>query len=109
MKTHILKNMETLSFTLGVVIIINFLVVMGMFLVLKTMNLSRLKIEENQKELEKVIDGISQQMDQVERQTHQRMNQVGEDSVNYTNSRVDKLKSKVYRDFDLIRNQGRQY
>jgi uncharacterized protein YoxC len=101
--------METLSFTLGVVIIINFLVVMGMFLVLKTMNLSRLKIEENQKELEKVIDGISQQMDQVERQTHQRMNQVGEDSVNYTNSRVDKLKSKVYRDFDLIRNQGRQY
>ena len=90
--------METLSFTLGVVIIINLLVVMGMLLVLKTMNLSLLKTEENQKELGKVVDDISQQMNQVER-----------DAVKHTNSQVGELKSKVYRDFDLIRNQGRQY
>jgi len=101
--------METLSFTLGVVIIINLLVVMGMLLVLKTMNLSLLKTEENQKELGKVVDDISQQMNQVERQTHQRMNQVERDAVKHTNSQVGELKSKVYRDFDLIRNQGRQY
>jgi uncharacterized protein YoxC len=101
--------METLHFTLGILIVINFLVVIGMFLVLKVMNSSRLKIEENQKELGKVIEDISQQMNQVESQTHQRMNQVDGDGMNYTNSQVDKLKSKVYRDFDLIRNQGRQY
>jgi hypothetical protein len=48
-------------------------------------------------------------MNQVESQTHQRMNQVERDAVEYTNSQVGELKSKVYKDFDLIRNQGRQY
>jgi hypothetical protein len=73
------------------------------------MNLSRLKVEEKNNELEKEIITISQQINQVESQTHQRMNQVERDAVEYTNSQVGELKSKVYRDFDLIRNQGRQY
>ena len=101
--------MGTLSFTFGVIIIINFLFVISIFLVLNTMNLSRLKVEEKNNELEKEIITISQQINQVESQTHQRMNQVERDAVEYTNSQVGELKSKVYRDFDLIRNQGRQY
>ena len=90
--------MGTLSFTFGVIIIINFLFVISIFLVLNTMNLSRLKVEEKNNELEKEIITISQQINQVER-----------DAVEYTNSQVGELKSKVYKDFDLIRNQGRQY
>tara|TARA_B110000977_G_C10932251_1_gene437572 strand:- start:278 stop:583 length:306 start_codon:yes stop_codon:yes gene_type:complete len=101
--------MGTLSFTFGVIIIINFLFVISIFLVLNTMNLSRLKVEEKNNELEKEIITISQQINQVESQTHQRMNQVERDAVEYTNSQVGELKSKVYKDFDLIRNQGRQY
>ena len=44
--------METLSFTLGVLAVIDLLIVAGTFLVLKTMNITRKQAESTQRELE---------------------------------------------------------
>jgi hypothetical protein len=44
--------METLSFTLGVLAVIDLLIVAGTFLVLKTLNITRKQAESTQRELD---------------------------------------------------------
>jgi len=101
--------METLYFTLGVLAVIDVLLVVGAFLVLKTLNQTRNQAEQIQRDLESNIQDTFRELERVESQLNDKINRVEEQVVRHTDSRVDKLESKVYKDFDLIRTQGRQY
>ena len=108
--------METLSFTLGVLAVIDLLIVVGTFLVLKTLNITRKKAEntqrqteQTQRELEANVRELHYEVERYRNDLYNEIKNVENNVVRHTDSRVDKLESKVYKDFDLIRTQGRKY
>ena len=101
--------METLSFTLGVLAVIDLLIVAGTFLVLKTMNITRKKAEETQRSLEHEIFHLTTLLESTTTELHRRLDDLRELSGRHTDSRVDKLEAKIYKEFDIYRTQGKQY
>ena len=101
--------METLSFTLGVLAVIDLLLVVGTFLVLKNLNITRKQAEKTQRELDANVRELHYEVERYRNDLNDKINLVEERVVRHTDSRVDKLESKVYKDFDLFRNQGRNY
>jgi hypothetical protein len=101
--------METLSFTLGVLAVIDLLIVAGTFLVLKTMNITRKQAESTQRELDANVRELHYEVERYRNDLYEMVIKVEEQVVRHTDSRVDKLEAKVYKDFDLIRTQGRNY
>jgi hypothetical protein len=103
------KTMETLSFTLGVLAVIDLLIVVGTFLVLKTLNITRKQAENTQRELDANVRELHYELERSRNDLNDKINLVEEQVVRHIDSRVDKLESKVYKDFDLFRTQGRNY
>ena len=101
--------METLSFTLGVLAVIDLLLVVGTFLVLKTLNITRKQAENTQRDLENSIHDLYRELNQLRNDLSSNINKVEEQVIRHTDSRVDKLEAKVYKDFDLFRMQGKNY
>ena len=101
--------METLSFTLGVLAVIDLLIVAGTFLVLKTMNTIRKQAEQTQRELDANVRGLHYEVERYRNDLYERISNVEKQVIQHTDSRVDKLETKVYKDFDLFRTQGRNY
>jgi predicted nucleic acid-binding Zn-ribbon protein len=101
--------METLSFTLGVLAVIDLLIVAGTFLVLKTLNITRKQAENTQRDLENSIHDLYRELNQLRNDLSSNINKVEEQVIRHTDSRVDKLEAKVYKDFDLFRTQGKNY
>jgi hypothetical protein len=101
--------METLSFTLGVLAVIDLLLVVGTFLVLKTMNIIRKQTENTQRELDANVRELHYEVELYRNDLYEQINRVEEQVVRHTDSRVDKLESKVYKDFDLFSTQGKNY
>ena len=103
------KTMETLSFTLGVLAVIDLLIVVGTFLVLKTLNITHKQAENTQRELDANVRELHYELERSRNDLNDKINLVEEQVVRHIDSRVDKLESKVYKDFDLFRTQGRNY
>ena len=103
------KNMETLSFTLGVLAVIDLLIVVGTFLVLKTLNITRKQAENTQRELDANVRELHYEVERYRNDLYDEIKNVENNVVRHTDSRVDKLETKVYKDFDLYRKQGRNY
>ena len=101
--------METLSFTLGVLAVIDLLIVAGTFLVLKTMNTIRKQAEQTQRELDANVRGLHYEVERYRNDLYETIKRVENEATRHTDSRVDKLETKVYKDFDLFRTQGRNY
>jgi len=101
--------METLSFTLGVLAVIDLLIVAGTFLVLKTLNITRKQAENTQRELETEVERLRRDINDIQVELFTQITNVENNVVRHTDSRVDKLESKVYKDFDLSRTQGKNY
>lgn len=101
--------METLSFTLGVLAVIDLLIVAGTFLVFKTLNITRKQAESTQRELEANVRELHYEVERYRNDLYELINRVENDTTRHTDSRVDKLEAKVYKDFDLYRKQGRNY
>ena len=101
--------METLSFTLGVLAVIDLLIVAGTFLVFKTLNITRKQAESTQRELEANVRELHYEVERYRNDLYELINRVENDTIRHTDSRVDKLEAKVYKDFDLYRKQGRNY
>ena len=101
--------METLSFTLGVLAVIDLLLVVGTFLVLKTLNITRKQAENTQRELEMEVERLRRDLNDIQVELFTQITNVENNVVRHTDSRVDKLESKVYKDFDLISTQRRNY
>ena len=58
---------------------------------------------------EKVLADIYRDNENVLNELHSRITEVENNVVRHTDSRVDKLESKIYSDFDIKRTQSRQY
>ena len=101
--------METLSFTLGVLAVIDLLIVAGTFLVLKTLNITRKQAENTQRELDANVRELHYEVERYRNDLYDEIKNVENNVVRHTDSRVDKLESKVYKDFDLISTQRRNY
>ena len=97
--------METLSFTLGVLTVIDLSLVVGTFLVLKTMNITRKQAENTQRDLENAINDLYTQLDKVENQLSDKIDRNEELVVRHTDSRVDKLEAKIYNELNLKKAQ----
>ena len=103
------KTMETLSFTLGVLAVIDLLIVVGTFLVLKTLNITRKQAENTQRELDANVRELHYELERSRNDLHDHINRVEEQVVRHTDSRVDKLEAKVYKEFDVYGQQGKPY
>ena len=58
---------------------------------------------------ERVLADIYKDNEIVRNELHSRIDIVEQNVVRHTDSRVDKLESKIYSDFDIKRQQSRQY
>jgi len=101
--------METLSFTLGVLAVIDLIIVAGTFLVLKTLNITRKQAENTQRDLQDTVAALYRDLERVESLLTNQIERVEDNVVRHTDSRVDKLEAKVYKDFDLYGQQGKPY
>ena len=101
--------MEITSFILGVLAVI-----MIMMVAITSVNYMTTKVlKKNIKELEdttrSVFEDIYRRIGDVERDIHSRIDATEQSLVGHTDSRVDKLESKIYTDLDIKRQQSRQY
>ena len=96
--------METLSFTLGVLAVINLLLVVGAFLVVKTTNTVRNQAENTQRDLENNIHNLYRELNQLRNDLSSNISKVEEQVIRHTDSRVDKLEAKVYNEFKTQRS-----
>ncbi len=101
--------MEITSFILGVLAVIGVLMV-----VMASVNYMAIKTLKLQ------FDNLDKYANQIEQKTNQRIsaeiqnlsqkaNNDDNEIVRYIDSRVDKLESKVYKDFDTYGQQGKPY
>lgn len=58
---------------------------------------------------ERVLANIYKDNDFARQELHSRITETEQAVVRHTDSRVDKLESKIYSDFDIKRTQSRQY
>lgn len=58
---------------------------------------------------ERVLADIYRDNDIVRNELHSRITETEQNVVRHTDSRVDKLERKIYSDFDIKRQQSRQY
>ena len=96
--------METLSFTLGVLAVINLLLVVGAFWVAKTMNTVRNQAENTQRDLENNIHDLYRELNQLRSDLGSNIDKVEEQVIRHTDSRVDKLEAKVYNELKTQRS-----
>ena len=54
------------------------------------------------------FENIYRRLEITDQEVYSRIAEVEQAVVRHTDSRVDKLETKVYKDFDLIRTQGTQ-
>ena len=101
--------METLSFTIGVLAVIDLLIVAGTFLVLKTMNITRKQAENTQRELDANVRELHYEVERYRNDLSDHINRVEEQVVRHTDSRVDKLEAKIYKEFDIKQTQRVNY
>jgi len=101
--------MEITSFILGVLAVIAIMMV-----VMASVNYMAIKVLKEQ------TNSLDQHVGELEKELHQRLNteiqnlsqRANNDDneiVRYIDSRVDKLESKVYKDFDTYGQQGKPY
>jgi len=55
------------------------------------------------------IEDIYRQLEKTQQELYSRIDEVEQNVVRHTDSRVDKLESKIYGDLDIKRQQSRQY
>jgi len=101
--------METLFFTLGVLAVIDLLLVVGTFLVLKTLNITRKQAEKTQRELDANVRELHYEVERYRNDLSDHINRVEEQVVRHTDSRVDKLEAKIYKEFDIKQTQRVNY
>ena len=108
-----------MPYTLEIIAIIDMLIIICTFLVFKMVKTTRKQNETLQRELEDfkqdhlrsfatVLDRVAKQhltIKEFEKQIELKNKEV----VFQTNARINQLESKIYKDFDMYRQQGRQY
>ena len=101
--------MEITSFILGVLAVIA--LAMVAITSVNYMTTKVLKREINNLNITSInaIEDIYRQLENTRQELYSRIDEVEQNVVRHTDSRVDKLESKIYGDLDIKRQQSRQY
>jgi hypothetical protein len=101
--------MEITSFILGVCAVILIMMVAGTsvnYLAFKTL---KRDFDNHVTSVGRILDDIYRDNETAQNELHSRINTVEQNVVRHTDSRVDKLESKIFNDFDVKQKERKQY
>ena len=101
--------MEITSFILGVLAVIALAMVAITSVNYMTTKVLKKEIDNLNITSINAIEDIYRQLENIQQELYSRIDEVEQNVVRHTDSRVDKLESKIYSDFDIKRQQSRQY
>jgi len=101
--------MEITSFILGVLAVIALAMVAITSVNYMTAKVLKREIDNLNITSINAIEDIYRQLENTRQELHSRIDEVEQNVVRHTDSRVDKLESKIYGDLDIKRQQSRQY
>lgn len=103
------KTMEITSFILGVLAVIAIMMVAITSVNYMAFKTLKRDFDNYVSSTEKVFANIYRDNETIQNELHSRITETEQNIVRHTDSRVDKLESKIYSDFDIKRIQSRQY
>ena len=101
--------MEITSFILGVLAVIALAMVAITSVNYMTTKVLKKDIDNLNISSNHAFEDIYRQLENTRQELYSRIDGVEQNFVRHTDSRVDKLESKIYSDFDIKRTQSRQY
>ena len=101
--------MEITSFILGVLAIIAIMMVAITSVNYMAFKTLKQDFDNYVSSTERVLADIYRDNETARQELHSRITETEQAVVRHTDSRVDKLEGKVYKDFDMYRVQGRNY
>ena len=101
--------MEITSFILGVLAVIALAMVAITSVNYMTTKVLKREIDNLNITSINAIEDIYRQLENTRQELYSRIDEVEQNVVRHTDSRVDKLENKIYSDFDIKRTQSRQY
>ena len=101
--------MEITSFILGVLAVIAIMMVVITSVNYMAFRTLKRDFDNYVSSTEKVLADIYRDNENTQQELHSRITETEQALVRHTDSRVDKLEGKVYKDFDMYRVQGRNY
>ena len=101
--------MEITSFILGVLAVIALAMVAITSVNYMTTKVLKREIDNLNITSINAIEDIYRQLEKTQQELYSRIDEVEQNVVRHTDSRVDKLESKIYGDLDIKRQQSRQY
>ena len=101
--------MEITSFILGVLAVIALAMVVITSVNYMTTKVLKRDIDNLNITSINTIEDIYRQLENTQQELYSRIDEVEQNVVRHTDSRVDKLESKIYSDLDIKRQQSLQY
>jgi len=101
--------MEITSFILGVLAVIALAMVAITSVNYMTTKVLKKEIDNLNISSNHAFEDIYRQLENTRQELYSRIDEVEQNVVRHTDSRVDKLENKIYSDFDIKRTQSRQY
>jgi len=101
--------MEITSFILGVLAVIALAMVAITSVNYMTTKVLKKEIDNLNITSNHAFEDIYRQLENTRQELYSRIDEVEQNVVRHTDSRVDKLENKIYSDFDIKRTQSRQY
>ena len=101
--------MEITSFILGVLAVIALVMVAITSVNYMTTKVLKKEIDNLNISSNHAFEDIYRQLENTRQELYSRIDEVEQNVVRHTDSRVDKLENKIYSDFDIKRTQSRQY
>ena len=101
--------MEITSFILGVLAVIALAMVAITSVNYMTTKVLKKDIDNLNMASTHGFEDVYRQLENIQQQLYSRIDEVEQNVVRHTDSRVDKLERKVYSDLDIKRQQSRQY
>ena len=101
--------MEITSFILGVLAVIALAMVAITSVNYMTTKVLKKDIDNLNTSTNHAFEDIYRQLENTQQKLYSRIDEVEQNVVRHTDSRVDKLESKIYGDLDIKRQQSRQY
>jgi hypothetical protein len=101
--------MEITSFILGVLAVIALAMVAITSVNYMTTKVLKKDIDNLNISTNHAFEDIYRQLEKTRQELYSRIGEVEQNVVRHTDSRVDKLESKIYGDLDIKRQQSRQY
>ena len=101
--------MEITSFILGVLAVIALAMVAITSVNYMTTKVLKKDIDDLNIASNHGFEDVYRQLEKTQQELHSRITETEQAVVRHTDSRVDKLESKIYGDLDIKRQQSRQY